>query len=477
MTRTALVVLTGLAGPLLVGGCMTVPVEPAAGFPAVSELVRERTGHDAPRIGAGAEHTTGVPAIEELLADGLDAEEAVRIALFHNRGLQALYSDLGVAQSDLVQASLLHNPVADVSAGFPVAGGVADLSFGVAMDVVDLFYVPLRKRVARAELEATKLRVAAEVLDLAWRTQIAFYRHQANEQMIGMRRRIAGSTEAALELARRMRQAGNITELDLSTERALAAQARLDLRTAEIAASESREALNVLLGLWGEDAAWKLSLTRLPEPSAGRVELEGLEGRAVERSLDLAMAERRIVAAGEQLGLNRASALFPEILVGGEGQREGDWDAGPVLGLPLPFFDRGQARVARAREELRRARQLHRDVAVRVRSAVRAARDRAVGHRERALYYRDVMLPLRERIVRETQLRWNAMQLTPFDLLRAKEQQIEAGVRYVESLRDLWIARADLGLILAGRVPPADGAALPAGAIDSPRRSPIPTLN
>ena len=83
----------------------------------------------------------------------------------------------------------------------------------------------------------------------------------------------------------------------------------------------------------------------------------------------------------------------------------------------------------------------------------RALRDRVDGARDRALYYRDILLPLHERIVNEAQLQYNAMQLGPFQLLRAREQQIQTAVAYIESLRDYWLARADVEQILSGRLP------------------------
>ena len=70
------------------------------------------------------------------------------------------------------------------------------------------------------------------------------------------------------------------------------------------------------------------------------------------------------------------------------------------------------------------------------------------------------MLPLRERIVNEAQLQYNAMQLGPFQLLRAREQQIETAVGYIETLREYWIARADLVQISSGRLPTSMTAAI-----------------
>ncbi len=52
------------------------------------------------------------------------------------------------------------------------------------------------------------------------------------------------------------------------------------------------------------------------------------------------------------------------------------------------------------------------------------------------------------------------MQRGVFELLRAREQQIQAAVSYIDTLLDYWLARTDFGLILSGRLPNADGSAM-----------------
>jgi cobalt-zinc-cadmium efflux system outer membrane protein len=276
--------------------------------------------------------------------------------------------------------------------------------------------------------------------------------------MVEMRHQVVASTAASFELALRMREAGNIRELDLASEHALAEEAKLELRLAEVSVRASRETLNTLMGLWGETSqAWTVASGRLPEPPREPLDSTRLESRVIERSLDLAAAEQLIVAAAENAGFDRVSGLFPEVILGGKGERDGsEWEPGPTFILPLPFFDRGQARIARAQAELRQARELRHALAVRIRAVTRTTRDRIDGYRDRALHYREVLLPVRDRILQETQLQYNAMQVGPLDLLRAKEQQIEAAVRYIDVLREYWTAHADLTLLLAGRLPPTE---------------------
>jgi outer membrane protein, heavy metal efflux system len=395
-----------------------------------------------------------------LLRKKLTVDDAVQIALLNNRDLQAVYSDLGVAQADLVQAGLLNNPIFDATIKWPTpGGGRPELELAAVMNFLDIFYLPLRKRVAAARFEEAKTRVSGIAVDFAAGVRSAFVSHQANEQMIELRQTIVRALGASFEVTRRLHEAGNITDLELARERALLETGKLALRSAEVAVRQSREELNTLMGLWGAQTQWQ-SDERLPDVPEQPIQTEDLERVAIHRSVDLLNARQRLESAGEQLGFNRATALVPEMHGGPLGERtDGSWHVGPTLEFPIPLFDQGQARVGRAAAELRRAQQEYFALAVRIRSTARAVRDRMEGARDRALYYRDIMLPLQERIVNETQLHYNAMQIGPVELVRARERQIETAVAYIEALRDYWLARGDVGQVLNGRLPVSNGTA------------------
>ena len=441
---------------LLVGltGCASVDLR--AGFPEVSAVVEERA---ATKIVWNRRTELDIEAAEKLralLQKKLAADDAVQIAMLNNRDLQAIYTDLGVAQADLVQAGLFRNPILDAAVLFPLSGVRPDLQLSVVISFLDALYVPLRKRVAAARFEEAKLRVTGAVLDLAAQVRRAFHEHQANEQMLELRQTIVQALTASWEVSRRLHEAGNITDLDQARDRAAAEVSRLALRSAEIVVRQSREHLNDLMGTWGEQTGWEID-RRLPDIPAEPVPVNGLERVALSRSIDLSQARQRIITAGQQLGYDRATALIPETELGVGAEREEGWKVGPVLSVPIPLFDQGQARVGRAVAELRRSQQEYYALAVRVRATARAVRDRMVGAEDRALYYRDILLPLQERIVNEAQLQYNAMQIGIFHLLRDRERQIETGVGYVEALREYWLARADLLHISSGRLPVSNG--------------------
>jgi len=97
----------------------------------------------------------------------------------------------------------------------------------------------------------------------------------------------------------------------------------------------------------------------------------------------------------------------------------GEWRYGPVAELELPIFYQGQGEVARAEAEMRREKELLAATGVRVRAAVRAVWARENTARERALHLKRVLLPMRERILQQTQLQFNATNTSVFQLLVA----------------------------------------------------------
>ena len=447
--------MIGLLSAALAGGCANVPRE--AGFPDVRAEVAERTGGKRVVWNRGGAADAAVAAeVRALVDQELTLNEAVQVALLNNRNLQAIYEDLMIAQADLVAAGLLSNPVFDAEIRF--FDGDTTVEGAVMQDFLQILYIPLRKRLASAAFEATKLRVAGAVLDLAGEVRAAYFDLEAAQQTVEFRRQVLTATGASYELSGRMRAAGNVTELDLANERALFEQSKINLAAAEAEVVQDRERLNELMGLWGEQTSWTTP-TRLPELPAPSDEVmaENLERRAIERSLDLGAAALEIEVASRQLGIARPFGSFGFAEAGlAAAREEGEWGFGPAFSVPLPLFNQGQPAVAAFAAELRRAQQRFGATAVAVRARVRAAHQAVLSARARAQYYREVVLPLRQKIVEQSLLQYNAMQISPIMLLLAKQQQIDTANEYIEALREYWLARTDLDQILSGRLSPME---------------------
>lgn len=463
MTGKRPVLLAACLLALFGSGCATVSTE--ATWEEVRNDVTDRTGRVVEWNQGTQADRAAVEAVEGLLEDGLTAEQAVQVALVNNRTLQATYEELGVAQADLVQAGLLRNPVFEGVFRFVRDNGQA-YDLGVTQNFLDVLLIPMRKKVARARLEGAKLRVSAAVIDLASQVRIAFLRAQAAEQALAMRRTAMDAARASHQMAQRLRAAGNVTALELSLQRELHETTKLNVQAAEATVLETRERLNMLLGLWGEQTEWRIDGALPPVPTR-EMDADDVEQKAIASSLDLAIAREGLRTAAARMGVRVAETVSPELAAGleAEGEDPGTWEVGPALALPIPLFDQGQAASARAKARMRELWNDYTQQAVQVRSAARRARYRLLAARQRAIHYRDVVLPLRRRILRQTHLRYNAMFLGVFQLLQAKQLEVAARRRYIDELANYWIARVELETLLQGRMVESGGAEMGAETV------------
>ncbi|HUS63659.1 MAG TPA: TolC family protein [Kofleriaceae bacterium] len=184
------------------------------------------------------------------------------------------------------------------------------------------------------------------------------------------------------------------------------------------------------------------------------------------RSLDLEEQRLLVTAAGHEIAAGRLGWL-PHLGLGAAAAREDHaWEVGPAASLSIPLFDNGQATRAAGRAHLSAAQARLADRSLAVRRAARMLAARVTAAHARAARLEHTLLPLRRRIVEQTVLQYNAMQLGPFELLLARQQEIDAERRAVEARRDFWLAAAEADALRAGRLSGAEAGRLPA-ATDS----------
>src|SRR5258705_12793894 len=93
-----------LFSALLLSGC--AGFSPAGGMIVVANLAGETIHKDVVSIRTEADAQQVDSAVQKLLGRGLTVDTAVQIALLSNRGLQASYNELALAEADLVGESL-----------------------------------------------------------------------------------------------------------------------------------------------------------------------------------------------------------------------------------------------------------------------------------------------------------------------------------------------------------------------------------
>ena len=189
-----------------------------------------------------------------------------------------------------------------------------------------------------------------------------------------------------------------------------------------------------------------------------------MERRAVAGRLDLASLRAEIESLAQSLGLTRITSLLPELTVGGHSEREpeGETTRGPSLSFPIAIFNRGQAARARAKYLLLQAGDRYAARAIEIRSEIRTAFARMETARKKSEFYRRSVLPVQGVVTDQTLLRYNGMFVGVFDLLEAREEQINSARDYIHSLAEYWLARTELEKVLGRRLPPGDLQTAPA---------------
>jgi outer membrane protein TolC len=445
---------------LLSAGCATF--SPDGGYDAVQSAVRSRGVAQETRWLRGERETGEARAtVKKLLSAPLTAEAAVQIALLNNRGLQAAYADLGIAEADVVQAGRLRNP--GFSYGRFTRADEVEIERTFLFDLLGLLTMPIRTDLERRRFALTQDRVAAEILQVAADTRRAWVSAVAAQESARYLERVRDAAEASAELARRMAATGNFSRLDYAREQVFYGEATAQLARARQNALAERERLTRLMGLWGEDIRFTLP-ERLPDLPQSPREIEDIEAQALRQRLDVrgAMQEAENVAAS--LGLTRATGFVSVLELGYQRSSETAQPrkSGYEIELRLPVFDWGGARVARAEHAYMQAVNRAADVAVRARSEVREGYAAYRTAFDLARHYRDEIVPLRSRISEENLLRYNGMLISVFELLADAAQQVAAVNAYLSALRDFWLADAALQLALTGKSP--GGLALSGGA-------------
>lgn len=432
----------------LLSGCATF--SPDGGMEEVHATVRQRLKQEI--MLADAQGSELQQRLDELSAQPLGIEEAVQFALLNNRSLRAGFAGLGIAEADLVQAGRLPNP--RFSMLYARHDGDYKIEQSFTFNVFSLLTMPQARAIERQRFEQAKRETSLQVLALAQKTRQTWVEAVAAEQSSLYAAQVMQAAEAAAELARRMRQQGNWNKLDQAREQGFYADAALEYVAAREQQRIAREKLASLLGL--ADSTRFTLQQRLPDLPASEEDLLQVQQQAFLQRLDLLAMRDEVDALAKQLGLSRTTRFINVLDIGParvlEGRRSEAYKKGITLGFELPLFDWGSAHVKRAEAIYTEALERTAQTTIDAEAEVRAAYVRYRARYEMARHYQDEIVPLRKRVLKENQLRYNGMLLSAFELLASAREQVGSVNQYINAMRDFWLADAGLTMATTGPV-------------------------
>jgi len=381
---------------------------------------------------------------DDFFSRKITLDGAIGFALENNPVFKQALQEVLISENKIREAKTIENP--ELSTVFFLGEKNDSIELfpqvGLSHNLLDLYLAGLRKRAASSQLEVTKLQIAASSFQLITDVKKDFYELQALEYFRQELQKIVQSTQTAVALSERQKQAGNVNATEVNTRHLIAEQAELEL--ARNANEIERARVSLAQHLGKSDFSKKIVVEkRLPgfprkEPSVGELEELALANR-----LDLAALKQKEGVFTQEYQLARWQS-FPSFRFGVEYERDPDIGTavGPTMAFQIPVSGRGE--VQRELVQIQRTQNRYAIQALEngIRAEVREAHAALQGAREIAARYQAKIIPLLNKNLKETQLEYNYMLKGVYDLLQISREQIRAQHDYATALRDYWIARA-----------------------------------
>lgn len=406
---------------LLVAGCATRP---------------SRAELDAALVKAGVSETIvfkvhgGPVDVAGESSPVLTLPEAVRRTLGSDPDVQAALARVRAAEADADQERLLPNPIVSVVSRFPEDSGKPVIEADLGFELLSLLQRPGRISAADHRLRGASAEAVAVVLDSIAEVEERYAAVQSLDAQVPVLQEQRALLDRLHGLARDRLNKGEGTRLDVTTLETQQLALEVEIAQKRLARRQERLTLARLLGEPSGAAGWTLS----PWSAPAQVATEGAwVSAALTRRPEVASQRWELAALGVETRLARFSPFEPaEVGVKAERDVGEPWTVGPAISAPVPLFDWGQAKRAKAAalrsEAEHKLTKVQRTVVEEVRKA-HAAYVESLGALALA---RDRLVPAQERRRRETEDAYKAgltdvtaLVLADQDLLASKAKLIE----------------------------------------------------
>ncbi len=392
--------------------------------------------------------------LQEIEKKGLTQENGVQLALVNNPELFAYYEDLEIGYADLLEAGLMQNPFFSASVGFPNKSGyVLSNVFDAAISFLDLFLIPFRKKAAEAAIKVIESQIGQKVLDLVQEVQVNWLEVKSLDLQLAEEKKLVELSHLAASLAKLQNQAGNISALQAKGHEIQHEEAVEKFKGFEAELEMAREKMNRLLGVFGNEAHWKIAGEIDWKNDIDLPDLNTLEKAAIENRLDIETIRRETDAIAQKAKL-KEWWTYSNLLLGvsSEKQPEGFTTIGPSISLEVPIFNHGQGAKKRYHAELEQNQKKLLSKAVHACSEVREFFKTASKYQSQLKDFEGTIFPnLQEQLILG-QLHYNVMTLGIYDLLELKANEVRATIEHIHALQLYKKARIDLLYAVGGSV-------------------------
>jgi cobalt-zinc-cadmium efflux system outer membrane protein len=404
----------------------------------VKALVQEQTGYEVKTINVDDQ------GIEHLLSQPLTEDGAVAIAFLNSPVIKAQLASLGISEADMREAGILRNPiVAYKTRTSNEEGAKRNNEIEIKQDVFDVLLWPLRKKIARTRFKASQYEAAHQMTDFIKEVRLLYL-----EWLTAMHKQILAedhfkAQEAALEIARRQKEAGNINSLKMGEFQVIFQKAKIEWLKTKQETQMLTERLRTKLGL-KPNQFFMEEMVQIPDLPKENLTITDLEKKALDHRLDLLMKRQEIKTLEQSQNL-AGLGFLPEVEVGynQENETSGDKLKGVVVEGQVPIFNRKQAERMGLKASLETSKHQLDAMEQEALLEVRLAYQGLMTSREVVEAYKEAM-PVYQQMIKETLYEYNFMLTDVFHLLESKQAELETKKEYAGALKGYWASRIEL---------------------------------
>lgn len=381
----------------------------------------------------------------------LTLAELEQMALANNPSLGEAQARVAAARGNWLQVGLMPNTVVGYSGQQLFSGGEAEQQgLYVEQEFVRGQKLQLNRAVAAQEIRRAEQQLAAQQLRVLTDVRLTYYQILVAQQRVAVNERLVEIADNALATAEALLRAKEVSHLDVT-------RAKIEQQTARLQHRNSLEQL---------EAAWRRLEAVTSTQDLPRCRLLGdlqnfdhhLEADVV---LERIQAENPMLAsavtnvARARWAIQRAIAEpIPNVDVAAVVQSDNSTDSANAnlqITIPIPWLNRNQGNIARARSELveaqrnvERIRQYYKWQLAEVYQRYAVARNRVDEYRRD-----EGILDQSQQALDQMSRAYRAGELPYLDLLNAQRIYSENSLAYIEALGELWEALVEMdGLLL-----------------------------
>jgi cobalt-zinc-cadmium efflux system outer membrane protein len=393
---------------------------------------------------------------EILAQEELTLEDVLAVAEEVNPDLNQARQDVDLGNALVWDASLYPNPslVAALDDYHPHGGtwATSKRTIGVGIPIVTGGRIQANVRLAESQRDQLALGYVWRRREILTQVKQAFLNVMAHQQNLELTKKTVELIKNFHSLAEERFKLRAIPEMELLKATVELAKAETDQRTVEKNLAVSIQTLKSLMG--NIDLPREKFRGTLP-PRYTIPAMEDLRKKVLDHHPLLEAARKQKELHEREVELLKASA-FPDVqaqvLAGVDSGKETVIQGG--LSVPIPIFDRNQAKIAVARIEIRRAEFLidsqWNDLLLRLNQSHHDLEEAQA----RVVSYEEKILPSAQKAMEQTGEGYRQGKFSYLDVLDAERTLVEARAAYSDALLDLNTAASELEKLLGAKLVP-----------------------